>query len=150
MSDNNPKIKAVYARFVDSTETSFFDLVKGFTSMQVLTYSGSVRMIRKAAQIVDELEVIFGREDVIKGTDDWFAYVAHIRDELRDDVKSDSIMHDKVANQQVRALVGRNSKRHEKVYLLKNATSYRVITGSANFSELAFSGRQGETLTVLA
>ena len=48
-----------------------------------------------------------------------------------------------------RFLVVKDAVAHAKIYLLEREDKRRMIVGSANPSENAFSGRQAETLTVL-
>jgi hypothetical protein len=60
-----PKLGVVRARFEGHQQVSFEDLLSGYSSMRVLTYSNSVSMIAKVAEALDVLEVVFGREDII-------------------------------------------------------------------------------------
>ena len=47
-----------------------------------------------------------------------------------------------------RFFVVKDAIAHAKIYLLERAGLRRVVVGSANLSETAFSGRQAETLVV--
>ena len=54
----------------------------------------------------------------------------------------------RVADDEVRFFVVKDAIAHAKIYLLEGDGKTRVIVGSANLSERAFSGRQAETLVV--
>ncbi len=55
-------------------------------------------------------------------------------------------MFDRVAANKARFFVVKDKIAHAKIYLLERDDMRRVIVGSANLSEAAFSGRQAETL----
>lgn len=55
-----------------------------------------------------------------------------------------------VADGTVRFRVLRKMPSHEKLYLLSGRDQFRVITGSANLSVVALSGRQKEVYIVFA
>ena len=55
----------VRARFEGFEQSSFEELIAGYSSLKVLTYSNSVSIINRAAAVVERLEIIFGREDML-------------------------------------------------------------------------------------
>ena len=59
--DDARKLGVVRARFVGHEQSSFEDLISGYSSMRVLTYSNSLFMISRTASLVEDLEIIFGR-----------------------------------------------------------------------------------------
>lgn len=142
------RVNIIRAKFSSVIRDPFFDLFSGFFSVRVLTYSGSVNMLKKVSSLFEDIEVVFGRDEVIRGVDEWFCYVEFLRGELVEPFNSDSLFHEKVLSKKLRVFVGQNCIRHEKIYLLEGSNMNRVIVGSANFSEMAFSGKQGENVIV--
>ncbi|HET9928973.1 MAG TPA: hypothetical protein VFQ09_09180, partial [Rubrobacter sp.] len=63
--DDARKLGVVRARFVGHEQSSFEDLISGYSSMRVLTYSNSLSMISRTADLVEDLEIVFGREDIV-------------------------------------------------------------------------------------
>jgi hypothetical protein len=63
--DDSRKLGVVRARFVGHEHNSFEDLVSGYSSMRVLTYSNSLSMVSRTAALLDDLEIVFGREDIV-------------------------------------------------------------------------------------
>ncbi|MGC1398291.1 phospholipase D family protein [Candidatus Binatus sp.] len=62
--------------------------------------------------------------------------------------KSGMALLPRIADQTLRFRLLRKMPSHEKLYLLANARNYRVITGSANLSLAALSGRHKEVYVV--
>ena len=83
----SPKLGVVRARFEGHEQTSFEDLLTGYSSMRVLTYSNSVSMIAKAAEALDDLEIVFGREDIIGEAVKLFQYQDELLKAVRDEVR---------------------------------------------------------------
>ncbi len=50
----------VHARFAGDPRSSFEELISGYSSMRVLTYSGSISIIGRAAGLLEDLEIVFG------------------------------------------------------------------------------------------
>ena len=65
-----------------------------------------------------------------------------------DPEQTEEFSTDRVANGTARFHVVKDVIAHAKIYLLEDGERCRVIVGSANLSETAFSGRQAETLVV--
>ncbi len=72
--DTAAGLDIVQATFVAEQRSSFTDLLQGYTTMRVLTYSNSVGIVTKAAEALDELEIIFGREDILKRMEQYFFF----------------------------------------------------------------------------
>jgi hypothetical protein len=58
------------------------------------------------------------------------------------------VIYDRAANGAAKFYVVKDAIAHAKIYLLESDDLRRIIVGSANLSETAFSGRQAETLVV--
>jgi hypothetical protein len=144
-SEGTSGLEVVQARFAGRRRSSFEDLVSGYSSMRVLTYSNSVSMIGRAAELLDRMEIVFGCEDVIGSTAAYFQFQEQLIKELVDEVRGKDALEQKISSGDVRLYVATETVNHEKLFLLEGERGRRVITGSANFSERAFSGRQNES-----
>ena len=128
----------------------------GFTSMRALTYTASMRMIVGLLRDheYDDFECIFGHSGVLKpDLSDVLAFQGVVEANLSkafvavktsDDRRQ--ALFDLVAGERARFFVVKDKIAHAKIYLLERDRLRRVIVGSANLSETAFSGRQAETL----
>lgn len=145
LSGESEELEVVRASFAGSLRSSFEDLISGYSSMRVLTYSNSVSTIGKAAETVDRMEIVFGCEDVIGGTAAYFQFQEHLVKDLMDEVKGRDVVAQKVSSGNIGLYVATEIVSHEKLFLLEGERGKRVITGSANFSERAFSGKQNES-----
>ena len=156
----SPVLSVLYAR---SEDTGLFDrdsLFGGFTSMRALTYSASIPMIMGLLRDYDyeqlrvylsDMAASLGREprqiihfqqQIDERLTKGFVAIAGVNPERRE------ILHDRVADGRARFFVVKDAIAHAKIYLLERDGLRRVVVGSANLSEAAFSGRQAETLVV--
>ena len=145
----------VNAKF--NSEKKFdWDVFEGFDTLRVLTYSVSVdaivRMLDKYA--FTTFECVFGYEGIIRDMKDIIAFQKTVVGNTRaaimglKDERHIQIL-EKVHAGQAHFRVLRKSIAHAKLYLLSNSDGRkRVIIGSANLSERAFSGDQPETLVM--
>jgi len=139
------KLEIVNARFDSHSRSSFEDLISGYSSMRVLTYSNSISMVRRAANLLDDMEVIFGREDIVRGMSTYLTLQQEIVKGLRAEVRGKDLLEQGISTGSLRFYVLKDAISHEKMFLLEGERGTRVITGSANFSETAFSGNQNES-----
>ena len=128
----------------------------GFTSMRALTYTASMRMIVGLLRDheYDDFECIFGHSGILRpDLSDVLAFQGVVEANLSktfvavktsDDRRQ--ALFDLVADERARFFVVKDKIAHAKIYLLERDGLRRVIVGSANLSETAFSGRQAETL----
>ena len=113
--------------------------------MKVLTYSSSVPIINKAAEQLERLEVVFGRADILGEMGSYFYFQELLLKELIDATRSRDFIKEKIESGDIRLYVVQEIISHEKLFLLEGQGGTRVITGSANFSDRAFSGAQNES-----
>ena len=149
---------AVYAR-ADRVERFDMGLFGGFSSLRALTYTSSIPMILGLLRDFDydDFECIFGNDGVLsrdaaiimsfqqvvdERLNQGFVGVKGLSDERR------QLIYDRAVNNTARFYVVKDAIAHAKIYLLESEKHRRVIVGSANLSETAFSGRQAETLIV--
>ena len=152
--DDGAGLRVVNARFV--AESKFdWDLFGGYDTMRVLTYSDSIPAI---VRMLDDFgfarfECVFGCEATLRDIRDILAFQQVVVGDTRAAIMGLNDARHAFILEQVRAgrarfRVLRDYTAHAKLYLLENSTDgrTRVIIGSANLSERAFSGRQPETL----
>ena len=131
----------------------------GYRSMRALTYTSSIPMIADlvAKQRFDEFECIFGHGGILsREAAQILAFQHVVRDKLAGAIigvkglreETREAIYRRVADDEMRFFVVKDAIAHAKIYLLQGAGKTRVIVGSANLSERAFSGRQAETLIV--
>ena len=140
---------------VEPFDTSLF---AGFHSMKALTYTASIPMIVGLLRDFDyaDFECIFGHQGILRPEiTDIFGFQNTVDEKLNkafvavetSDERRKAVF-DSVANNQARFFVVKDQIAHAKIYLLERDDLRRVIVGSANLSETAFSGRQAETLVL--
>ena len=126
--------------------------------MKALTYTASIRMIVGLLRDheYDDFECVFGHEGILRpDLSDVLAFQTAVDEQLSKAFvgvqTSDERRHalfDLVATDRARFFVVKDKIAHAKIYLLERDDLRRVVVGSANLSETAFSGRQAETLIV--
>ncbi len=151
--DDGAGLRVVSAKFL-SEQMFSWDLFDGYDSLRVLTYSASisaiVRMLDKYT--FTEFECVFGYEGILRDIKDILAFQKVVVGDTRAAImglKDERHAHVLSAVHAGRAhfRVLRKYIAHAKLYLLSDPGGHtRVIIGSANLSERAFSGNQPETL----
>ena len=152
--DDGSGLRVVEARFVDESRFQW-ELFRGFDTMRILTYSASIPAIVKMLDEFefDSFECVFGCEATIRDIKDVLAFQRVAVGDTRAAIMNLSDRRHAYILSQARAgkasfRVLRQGVAHAKLYLLENRSEgrNRVIVGSANLSERAFSGTQPETL----
>ena len=153
--DDSTGLRVVHAAFVKEQKFDW-DLFQGFDQLRVLTYSASVNaIIRMLDQhSYSSFECVFGCESTLREIKTVLAFQQIVVGDTRaaimglKDERHRRILQ-KIHTGQVHFRVLRKSIAHAKLYLLSGpGEHHRVIVGSANLSEQAFSGKQSETLVV--
>ena len=132
-------------------------LFEGFSSMRALTYTSSIPMILGLLRDYDyeSFECVFGHNGILsREAEEILAFQGVVDEKLNKGFvglkglseERREIIYDRVANNKARFYVVKDVIAHAKIYLLERDGLQRVIVGSANLSETAFSGRQAETL----
>lgn len=151
--DDGVGLRVVDARFLSERKFSW-DLFDGYSRLRVLTYSASIsaiiRMLDKYS--FADFECVFGCEGTLHDFKDILAFQKVVVGDTRAAImglKDERHVRVLEAVHAGRAhfRVLRKHVAHAKLYLLSNPGGHtRVIIGSANLSERAFSGNQPETL----
>ena len=152
--DDGTGLRVVTASFLGEAkfDWSFFE---GFEHLRVLTYSASAPAIVKMLDdfSFERFECVFGCEATIGNIVDVLAFQKVATEATRTAImglKDERHLRilEKIAAGQAYFRVLRTYVAHAKLYLLAGYDRTRVIVGSANLSERAFSGQQPETLVV--
>jgi len=134
-------------------------LFEGFSSMKALTYTSSIPMIVGLLKDhdFDNFECVFGHNGILsREAEEILGFQAVVDEKLSNGFvglkglteERRETIYDRVTNETLRFYVVKDVIAHAKIYLLERDDLQRVIVGSANLSETAFSGRQAETLIV--
>ena len=153
--DDGSGLRVVNARFLSDRQFDW-SLFEGYDRLRVLTYSASVNAIVRMLDnySFNSFECVFGYEGTLRDIKNILAFQKVVVGDTRAAImglKDDRHVHilEKVHAGQARFRVLRKAIAHAKIYLLSNAEGgNRVIVGSVNLSEQAFSGRQSETLVI--
>jgi hypothetical protein len=151
--DDGSGLRVVNARFLDEQKFSW-DIFEGYDYLRVLTYSAStnaiVRMLDRYS--FTSFECVFGFEGVLRDIKDILGFQKFVVGNTRAAImglKDERHVHilQKAHEGKIHFYVLRKYIAHAKLYLLsrKNGET-RILVGSANLSERAFSGSQPETL----
>jgi PLD-like domain len=143
--DETAKLGIVRARFEGFDKSSFDELIIGYSSLKVLTYSSSASIINRAAEAMERLEIVFGRPDILGDMASYLHFQELLVKELIDATRGKDFIKEKIESGAIKLHVVQDIISHEKLFLLEGEAGTRVITGSANFSERAFSGAQNES-----
>ena len=153
--DDGTGLRVVRANFAGERKFGW-DLFEGYDSLRVLTYSAStsaiVRMLDNYS--FETFECVFGYEGTLREIKSILAFQKVVVGDTRaaimglKDERHIRIL-ERVHAGQAHFRVLRKSIAHAKLYLLAGSDGRRrVVIGSANLSEQAFSGNQSETLVV--
>ena len=150
-------LDVVYARAERSERFNRDSLFGGFESMRALTYTPSIPMILGLLRDFDyaDFECIFGHSGILsRDAADLMAFQTVVDDKLNKGFVGISgisderrkVVFERALEGKARFYVVKDAIAHAKIYLLEKGGLKRVVVGSANLSETAFSGRQAETL----
>lgn len=137
------------------------ELFAGFTALKAITFSSSVELLLRLTDRFDDMEVVFGSENIL--TKEHLA-LAQASQTVASYGIADALVDQKALVEGLSRLLGRFGHRllerivggslrfrllrgrpsHEKLYLLSAPARWRVVTGSANLGLAAFEGRQHE------
>ena len=153
--DDGTGLRVVRANFEGEDQFNW-DLFEGYDCMRVLTYSAStnaiVRMLDNYS--FETFECVFGYEGTLREIKSILAFQKVVVGDTRAAImglkdKRHIRILQKIHSGKAHFRVLRKSIAHAKLYLLSAEDGRRrVIIGSANLSEQAFSGKQPETLVV--
>lgn len=150
--DNNPNIDVVKMDFLGGETTKWEDLFSGYNKLYAITYSSGLGFIYELLKLFDYSEIIFGFEGVMTySMQEIMAYQQKTIERIIESSNKTKInLVSKIDNNTLKMYISRAKLSHEKLYLLEaDDGRKRVITGSANMSYSAFSGKQRENIVYL-
>ena len=141
----------------ERAERFSLDLFNGYDRLRAVTYSVSLPMIHRLLTTMDysEFSVIFGDARLVNAT---MADILTFQQAVEREVSQAFLGIGGVDSDRAQAIIDRivagkgeframkDKVVHSKIYLLEGKHGRRVMLGSANMSEVAFSGRQGEIM----
>ena len=150
--DDGSGLRVVSAQFL-ADEKFAWELFSRYDTLRVLTYSASAQAI---VSLLDKFpfqkfECIFGYEGVLQDIKHILSFQKVVISNTRaaimglKDERHVKIL-ERIHSGQAHFYVLRKHIAHAKLYLLSRDNATRVMVGSANLSERAFSGNQPETL----
>lgn len=146
------KLPVARVVFQEGKGMNWRELFEGFTSIKIITFSTGLDFLKKVLSLFEDAEVIFGCEQIMSYTQTEIMALA-FQSELMETVrnsKSRDFFLERLKNGTLRLYVAREKLSHEKLYLLSSSDGgKRVITGSANMSNRAFSGIQRENIVYM-
>ncbi len=150
--DAGSKLDVVEMDFVSAKTLTWKELFKGYDKLYCITYSSGIGFICELLKLFDYAEVIFGFEGVMSyKLQEIMAYQQKTIERLQTESSKAKIdLTSRMDNNELRMYVARQRLSHEKIYLLEAGDGRkRVITGSANMSFSAFTGRQRENISYI-
>ena len=140
------KIAITKEKFL-SQELSTYDVIfRGYNELRVITYSYALSFIEDIMRYFDRGEVIIGFDKLINKN---AAELLALQEFSTNFVCHNSYLQKRIHDDEFRFYVLNDLVSHQKIYLLKaDDGRVRTITGSANFSERAWTGEQIECVTV--
>ncbi len=132
--------------FLSQELSTYEELFRGYNELRVITYSYTLSFIEKVMHYFDRGEVILGFDKLIhKNTADLFA----LQEFSTNFICHNEYLQKRINDDEFRFYVLNDLISHQKIYLLKaDDGRVRTITGSANFSEGAWTGEQIECVIV--
>jgi hypothetical protein len=94
--DETAKLGIVRARFEGFHKSSFDELISGYSSMKVLTYSSSASIINRAAEEMERLEIVFGRPDILGDMASYLHFQELLLKELIDATRGKDFVKEKI------------------------------------------------------
>ena len=142
-------LDVVRMEFVEADTLRWQDLFSGFDALRAITYSSAIGFVYQLADMFEDVEVIFGCEDVLSySLQEIMAYQCKLVDRMRETASKMNVdLMSRVEDNTLHFFVAREKLSHEKIYLLSASDGRkRVVMGSANMSYAAFGGRQRENI----
>ena len=142
-------LDVVRMEFIEAETLRWQDLFSGFDTLRAITYSSAIGFVYQLADMFEDVEVIFGSEDVLSySLQEIMAYQCKMIDRMRETASKLKVdLLSRVENNTLHFFIAREKLSHEKIYLLSSSDGRkRVVMGSANMSFAAFGGKQRENI----
>ena len=142
-------LDVVRMEFIEAETLRWQDLFSGFDTLRAITYSSAIGFVYQLADMFEDVEVIFGSEDVLSySLQEIMAFQCKMIDRMRETASKMKVdLISRVENNTLHFFIAREKLSHEKIYLLSSSDGRkRVVMGSANMSFAAFGGKQRENI----
>ena len=142
-------LDVVRMEFIEAETLRWQDLFSGFDTLRAITYSSAIGFVYQLADMFEDVEVIFGSEDVLSySLQEIMAFQCKMIDRMRETASKMKVdLLSRVENNTLHFFIAREKLSHEKIYLLSSSDGRkRVVMGSANMSFAAFGGKQRENI----
>lgn len=139
-------LNVVHAAFTSTEKHNWIDLFSGYDELYAITFSSGIDFVARVIKQFKHATIIFGCEDVVDN--DFSAIIAMQAVAVKEIAKHKSAVSlaERLKGGSLELYVSRDTKSHEKIFILKGEEKVRVITGSANMSASAFGGIQRENI----
>ena len=146
--DNGRKLEVVRSEFIGPEDKSWQELFCGYDELYAITFSSGLDFTTRLLSEFNYCEVIFGHPGVISPTmENIMAAQAGVIKGLAKSKRANELVR-RIEDHSLGLYVAKDHFSHEKIYCLSSKSGKRrVITGSANMSFTAFSGKQRENIT---
>jgi hypothetical protein len=150
--EESGRLSVVKADFITAETLLWEELFSGFDVLRAITYSTGMSFVCKILRDFGFAEIIFGCPAVLSyNMQEIIAYQmtnAELLKSFKENAKKNEInLAERIDSDTLRLFVAHKQLSHEKIYLLEAEDGRRrVITGSANLSNSAFSGIQRENI----
>ena len=148
--EDNSKLDVVQMEFIGAEVLTWQELFKGYDKLYAITYSSGMGFMCELLNLFEYTEVIFGFEGVMSyNLQEIMAFQQETIKRLKETTNKNKIdLISKIDDNKLKLYVARQKLSHEKIYLLESYDGRkRVISGSANMSYSAFTGRQRENIS---
>ncbi len=140
------EISVVRVKYTSNERTTYEEIFGGYNEIRVITYSYGLSFIEEVMKYFDYGEVLVGFDKIINRE---LATLISMQDYTFDYVSKNTYLQSCISEEKLKFFVLNDLISHQKVYLLKaDDGRVRTITGSANFSERAWTNKQLENFTV--
>ena len=149
ISHSGETLDVVRMEFIEAETLRWQDLFSGFDTLRAITYSSAIGFVYQLADMFEDVEVIFGSEDVLSySLQEIMAFQCKMIDRMRETASKMKVdLISRVENNTLHFFIAREKLSHEKIYLLSSSDGRkRVVMGSANMSFAAFGGKQRENI----
>lgn len=147
---NINKLNVVELSFINGHSMGWQELFSGYDTLYAITYSSGLSFISKLLKYFKYGEIVFGNEHVMSySVSEVMAFQTSVLKRIRSTNAKDFLIS-RINDCSLKFYIARNKLSHEKIYLLSSESgAKRVVLGSANMSEQAFSGRQRENISYI-
>ncbi len=150
--EDSGRLDVAEMRFSGVRTLTWQELFSGFDTLHAITYSSGLGFVCRLLELFSQAEILFGCEDVMTySLQEVMAYQCKLVERIRQTAgKLQLDLISRIDGGTLGLFAARGVLSHEKLYLLSAQDGRRrVILGSANLSQAAFTGSQRENICYL-